>query len=72
MPETPTSTSASPSTSTSPSSPSVTIVLHEDKQCKGSVRYGTKDSESPMSSIYLNRSFTERMPKSIEVTIRGR
>lgn len=52
-----------------PSSPVVTLTLHEDKQCKGSVRYGTKDPESPVSSIYLSRSFADRMPTSIVVTI---
>lgn len=69
--ETP-SPSASPLTSPAPSNPQVSLILHEDKQCKGSVRYGTKDSESPITSIYLSRSFSERMPKSIEVTIKGR
>lgn len=54
---------------TSPSGTPVTFVLHEDKQCKGSVRYGTKDPESPVSSIYLSRSFADRMPTSIVVTI---
>lgn len=62
------STPQSSVSSTSSIAP-VTLTLHEDKQCKGSVRYGTNDPEAPISSIYLSRKFAAQMPKSIVVTI---
>ncbi len=55
----------SPSTST----PVCVLTLHEDKQCKGSVRYATNDPDAPISSIYLSRKFQPQMPKSIVVTV---
>ena len=59
--------------STSPAVPSAsvptTLTLHEDKQCKGSVRYATNDPEAPIQSIYVQRSWLPQMPKSIVVTL---
>ncbi len=66
MSQTPQPPTSSPTTA--PTTPT-TLVLHEDKQCKGSVRYATNDPESPISSIYVNRSFAAPMPKSIVVTL---
>ena len=43
--------------------------LHEKKQCKHTVRYGSLDERVPVQDIYLKRSAFVPMPMSIRVTI---
>ena len=47
------------------------VVLHRDKDCKGSIRYVTEDDKAPVSNVYLSRTFADPMPQTIAVTVEG-
>lgn len=47
----------------------VTIEMTKVKDCKGSVRYGTKDPKAAVSDVYVQRDFDATMPTVIDVTI---
>lgn len=51
---------------------SKTITLTKDKDCKGSIRYATADEKAVVTNVYLSRSFADKMPDSIEVTIKAK
>jgi len=55
-----------------PSSPHITLTLHADKQCKGSVRYATNDPKSLVQSIYVSREWLPRMPDSVMLTLEAK
>ena len=46
-----------------------TIVMTQDKECKGSVRYATADPDAVVTNVYLNRKFAGTMPKKITITV---
>lgn len=49
--------------------PGVTIGMTRNKECRGSVRYGTADDQAVVSNLYVDRAFAEPMPNAILVTV---
>jgi len=45
------------------------IKMKRDKDCKHSVRYATDDTEAPIASVYVKRSFAKTMPLSVVVSL---
>jgi len=54
----------------SPTAP-VTIVLEQDKETKGTIRFATKDEDAPIQQVYVDRAFADKIPnpKAITITI---
>ena len=45
------------------------IPMTREKDCKHSVRYTSNDALACLSTVYLSRNFSPKMPTSINVTV---
>lgn len=49
----------------------VEIVLQQDKETKGTIRFASKDEEAPIQQVYVDRKFAETLPapRTIVLTV---
>jgi len=45
------------------------VTMTQEKVCKGSIKYGTKDPKAPVDNVYLSKEFSDPMPSAITVTV---
>lgn len=49
----------------------IKVVLTKEKDCKGSVKFVNPDFTAPLSSVYVNRSFSAvAVATKVEITIK--